>query len=136
MLRKILPETILDKGLSNSVQRPKCPGMKYKHYAPRADVEVVMGDKENIRKYISKKLKENSNAGVMTYCGGDYEDAVCVMSAGYTMEQYASKLFYNLRVFDEYKVDKIYAEFFDEDGMGTAVRNRLYKSAGNHITEV
>ena len=72
----------------------------------------------------------------MTYKGGDYDDAVCVLSSGYNMKEYAAKLFYNLRVFDEYKVDKVYAEFEDEGGIGVAVRNRLYKSAGNHITEV
>ena len=110
--------------------------MKYKHYSPKADVEVVMGDKKNVREYIIKQLETEKNAGVMTYKGGDYENAVCILSAGDDMSEYAAKLFYNLRVFDEYGVGKIFAEFASEDGIGYAVRNRLYKAAGNNITEV
>ena len=136
MIQKILPDVAEDKCTTSDVKKPKCPGMKYKHYAPKADVEVVEGSKENVRNYIKARLKIYKNAGVMTYRGGDYEDAVCVLSGGDTMQQYAAKLFYNLRVFDEYKVDKIFAEFAEENGIGTAVRNRLYKSAGNNITEV
>jgi len=135
-IKEILPNTILDKGLISSSQKPKSPGMKYKHYSPKAIVEVVMGKKDNVRAYISDKLKENKNSGVMTYKGGDYDNAVCVLSAGNNMEEYAASLFYNLRVFDEYRVDKIFAEFCKEDGLGIAVGNRLFKSAGNNITEV
>ena len=135
-IQKILPDAVLDKGITVSVEKPKCPGMKYTHYSPKADVEVVTGVKENVRRYIELQLEKNKNSGVMTYKGGDYDDAVCVLSSGYNMKEYAAKLFYNLRVFDEYKVDKVYAEFEDEGGIGVAVRNRLYKSAGNHITEV
>lgn len=135
-VKKILPNAVMDKGLSSSTQRPKCPGMKYKHYSPKADVEVVMGEKENVRAYIDNRLKNEKNTGVMTYKGGDYENAVCILSAGNSMSEYAAKLFYNLRVFDEYGVSKIYAEFSNEGGIGDAVRNRLYKAAGNNITEV
>lgn len=135
-IRSVLPAAVLDNGLFSSRSRPKCPGMKYRHYSPKASVEIVQGNKENVRRYISSRLEEESNAGVMTYKGGDYDNAVCVLSAGSDMREYAFRLFYNLRVFDEYKVDKIYAEFADEGGMGIAVRNRLYKSAGNNITEV
>ena len=135
-IRTVLPNAVMDKGLVSANERPKCPGMKYKHYSPKADVEVVMGDKKNVREYITKQLETEKNAGVMTYKGGDYENAVCILSAGDDMSEYAAKLFYNLRVFDEYGVSKIFAEFASEDGIGYAVRNRLYKAAGNNITEV
>lgn len=136
MINEFLPNAILDSGLLNEADKPKCPGMKYKHYSPKADVEVVCGDKENVRQYIKKQLVKYSDCGVLTYKGGDYDNAICVLSGGETMEQYASKLFYNLRVFDEYKVSKVYAEFSDESGIGVAVKNRLYKAAGNKITRV
>lgn len=136
MIKEIFPNATEDKCTFSDVEKPKCPGMKYKHYAPKAEVQVVVGVKENIRRYIENQLKINTNCGVMTYRGGDYSDAVCVLSAGNDMNDYASKLFYNLRVFDEYKVDRVYAEFTEEGGIGTAVRNRLYKSAGNNIIEV
>lgn len=137
MIKKYIPEAKLDIAVMQEAKKPRCPGMKYKHYSPKANVEVVCGtNKESIREYISNQLKHNESCGVMTYKGGDYDDAVCVLSSGNTMEQYASSLFYNLRVFDEYGVSKIYAEFINEEGMGIAVKNRLFKAAGNNITEV
>ncbi len=136
MIQKLLPKASLDPGLLQDNVKAKCPGMKYKHYSPKADVEIVCGDKNKVRSYICGKLSVESNCGVMIYKGGDYDNAICVLSAGNTMEEYAAKLFYNLRVFDEYGVDKVYAEFNDEAGIGVAVKNRLYKAAGNNITKV
>ena len=136
MIREFLPDAQLDANLTNSVQKPKCPGMKYKHYSPKAEVEVVCGEKDQIRQYIQNSITEKDRCGVYTYKGGDYDNALCVISGGDTMEEYASRLFYSLRVFDEYRVDKIFAEFTEEDGIGVAVKNRLYKAAGNNITRV
>lgn len=136
MINSVISDAIYDPAFMKENQKPKCPGMKYKHYAPKADVEVISGNKDDVRNYILSKLVTEKNAGVLTYCGGDYDNAKCVLSGGFSMEEYASKLFYNLRVFDEYKVSKIYAEFSEEDGIGIAVRNRLFKSAGNKITKV
>lgn len=136
MIKTILPDAVYDNHLNEAIQKPKCPGMKYKHYSPVAEVEVVCGSKENVRNYIANALLSDTNCGVFTYKGGDYDNARCVISGGDTMEEYASKLFYSLRVFDEYKVNKIFAEFIEEDGIGVAVKNRLFKAAGNNITRV
>lgn len=136
MIKDIFSNATEDRCTFSDVEKPKCPGMKYKHYAPKAEVQVVIGNKENTHRYIENQLIKHKNSGVMTYKGGDYSDAACVLSAGNNMNEYAAKLFYNLRVFDEYKVEKVFAEFAEEDGIGTAVRNRLYKSAGNNVIEV
>lgn len=136
MIKKLLPDAEYDAMLMSETDKPKCPGMKYKHYSPKADVEVVCGCKNDIRMYIQEALSREPNAGVLTYKGGDYDLAVCVLSGGNTMEEYAASLFYNLRVFDEYKVSKVYAEFMEEQGIGVAVKNRLFKAAGNKITRV
>lgn len=136
MISKLIPGAVHDVSIDTEVAKPKCPGMKYKHYSPKADVEVVMGDRKSVKNYISEKLNEENNSAVLTCFGHDYENAVCVLNAGNTMNEYASGLFYNLRVFDEYGVDKVYAEFYEADGIGVAVRNRLFKAAGNKITKV
>jgi L-threonylcarbamoyladenylate synthase len=136
MISKLIPGAVHDVSIDTEVAKPKCPGMKYKHYSPKADVEVVMGDRESVKNYISEKLNEENNSAVLTCFGHDYENAVCVLNAGNTMNEYASGLFYNLRVFDEYGVKKVYAEFYEADGIGVAVRNRLFKAAGNKITKV
>ncbi len=136
MISKVIPGVTYDKGIFAQTDKPKSPGMKYKHYSPKAEVEVVVGKSDDARKYISSKLEENNNCGVLTFFGNDYDSARCVLSVSNSMEEYASKLFYNLRVFDEYKVDKIYAEFIEADGIGVAIKNRLFKAAGNNITRV
>lgn len=136
MIKEILPNVIHDKSILSSADKPKCPGMKYKHYSPKAEVIVICGEKPNVHSHIQKTLLKDKNAGVLTYCGGDYENASCVLSGGNTMEEYAAKLFYNLRVFDEYGVDKIFAEFNEEAGIGVAVKNRLFKAAGNNVIRV
>lgn len=138
MLKEIHPDSCIDPALlkNDFVQRPRCPGMKYTHYSPKADVIVVCGLKEKRTDYINAQLNTVKNAGVMVYGGGNYKDAKCVLSAGYTMQEYGRKLFYNLRSFDENGVDTVFAEFEIEDGIGEAVKNRLYKSAGYNIVNV
>lgn len=138
MLKAIHPDSCMDNALNSGgeVVKPRCPGMKYTHYSPKADVIVVCGDKKKRTEYIQSQLDKVSNAGVMTYCGGKYPNAKCVIAAGDTMDEYGHNLFLNLRMFDENGVDTIYAEFEIESGMGDAVKNRLYKSAGFNIVNV
>lgn len=136
MLQEIIPDAYLDSGLIDQNSIPKCPGQKYTHYSPDAKVIVVQGDKENVRAYINSKLDSDESCGVLTYRGGAYPDASLVLDAGNTMNDYAHNLFSHLRTFDKYGVNIIYAEFEIEQGMGTAVRNRLYKAAGHTVVEV
>lgn len=136
MLCKIESNSSLDKGLLNNEQKPKSPGMKYTHYSPKAQVIVVCGNKQNREKYISQQLLKGENIGVLTYDGGNYNGAVCVINAGNSMQQYAKSLFYNLRLFDENNAKTVYCEFCEEGGIGEAVKNRLYKAAGQNVVYV
>lgn len=133
MLTEINPLSVIDKGLFADDEKPKCPGMKYTHYSPKAKVVVIYGDKQKREEYIFGCLKLNSNCGVLTYCGGNYPDAAFVINAGDNMSEYAKSLFYNLRMFDEKGIDTVYAEFDDDSGIGYAVKNRLFKSAGFNV---
>lgn len=138
MLKGVHPDSCMDEALltTEEVAKPRCPGMKYTHYSPKADVVVVCGEKQKRTEYICSMLEGNADVGVMTFGGGVYDNAKCVLSAGDTMEEYGQRLFYNLRVFDENGVDIVYAEFENRDGMGDAVKNRLFKSAGYNIVNV
>jgi L-threonylcarbamoyladenylate synthase len=136
MLKDVVPETIMDSKIFQFVDKPKCPGMKYTHYSPKADVIVVSGDKESRRKYIQNEILNKESVGVLSFDGNVYENADCVISAGDDMHSYAKTLFYNLRLFDEHNIKTVYAEFRDQDGIGVAVKNRLFKSAGFNIVNV
>lgn len=106
---------------------PKCPGMKYTHYSPKAEVFAV-NDIKNIT------LPENGKTAVITY--DMYKDCAKnsrFYSAGGTDKEYAARLFYLLRKADEDGVETIYASLPENKGIGVAVRNRLLKSAGGKI---
>ena len=105
----------IDKNILHSIaadEVPKCPGMKYKHYAPNAEV-----------------------TGVLTMYGAVYDKAV-MLSAGSTNKEYAKNLFAALREFDELGVEVVFAEFSEKDGYGLAVKNRLYKAAAQRVIHV
>lgn len=136
MISALIPDAELDAGLIDADSVPKCPGLKYKHYSPKADVIVVQGSKNAVSDYIRSQLTQNPSCGVLTYKGGTYAEAKLVLDAGADMTQYAHNLFSHLRTFDKHGVSTVYAEFSPEAGIGTAVRNRLYKAAGHHIIEV
>jgi L-threonylcarbamoyladenylate synthase len=140
MLREVVPETEVDSHILKSVsadEQPKCPGMKYKHYSPDAEVIVVEGEKAAVREKINELLEENSDkvTGVLTMYQSAYDNAV-ILSAGNSNKDYARLLFSALREFDSLGVEIVFAEFCEQDGYGLAVKNRLYKAAGNNVIHV
>ena len=116
---------------------PKCPGMKYKHYAPNAEVTVVEGEKDAVQSKIKELLEQTEGkvTGVLTMYGAVYDKAV-MLSAGSTNKEYAKNLFAELREFDELGVEVVFAEFSEKDGYGLAVKNRLYKAAAQRVIHV
>ncbi len=139
-LKKVVPTIKIDKNILRSIgadEVPKSPGMKYKHYAPNAEVTVIEGEKENVQRKIKELLSDNEGkiAGVLAMYGADYDNAV-ILSAGESNKEYAKNLFSALREFDRLGVEKVYAEFCEKDGYGLAVKNRLYKAAAQRVIHV
>lgn len=137
MLREICADTGVDKNVLSSAapgEKPKCPGTKYKHYAPNADVTVVEGSCDSVRAKIKELIAENKGKviGVLTMYESAYDDAVIISTSG-TNKGYARDLFSALREFDKLGCDVVFAEFCENDGVGLAVKNRLYKSAGGNV---
>lgn len=140
MLKDVVPETIIDNHILESLgegEKPLCPGMKYKHYAPDAEVTVIEGNMEAVKAEIDKRLNENSDkiCGVLTMSEHCYDSAV-IVHGGLTNKEYARNLFDALRRFDELGVQIVFAEFENRDGYGLAIRNRLYKSAAHRVIKV
>lgn len=140
MLRAVVPETEVDAHVLKSAEpeeQPKCPGMKYKHYAPEAEVVVIEGERNDVQSKIRALLAENHGkvTGVLTMYGNTYDDAIMI-SAGDNNKAYAKNLFSALRSFDELGAEIVFAEFCEQDGYGLAVRNRLYKAAGGNVIHV
>ena len=134
MSKEVLPDITEEKTAPHTGDfKPKCPGMKYKHYAPKAKVIVFEG---NSREKIEEKLAENRKNGIKTgvFCkdGSEYE-CECIIHWGENAEDMAAKMFSALRDFDKSGVDEILCGMPEENGIGAGVRNRIYKSAGFDI---
>lgn len=139
-LTDVVPETVADPHILKSLndgEKPKCPGMKYKHYAPDAEVTVVEGEMKAVHEKINELLKENRDkvCGVMTMSNNAYDSAV-ILCAGNSNKEYARNMFSMLREFDRLGVEIVFAEFKECDGYGLAVRNRLYKAAAQRVIYV
>ena len=123
--------------------RPKAPGMKYRHYAPHADLQLVEGETdkvvETINALVQEKLAEGKKVGVI--CTDETRDRfplgeVRSVGARAKQETIAHNLFAVLREFDDLDVDCIYSESFSKDHLGQAIMNRLTKAAGYHVLKV
>ena len=136
MLCEILPETVMDKGLYTPPEEgsvPKCPGMKYKHYSPDAQVIVFETGMENkVPEYI-EKFKNKKTA---VYCkNGESYPCENIKFWGENAFDMAKNLFEDLRCFDIEGVEVILCIAPEMSCMGQSVRNRLYKSAGYNIVK-
>ena len=139
-LLEIAPDAELDRNVLNSIgegEQPLCPGMKYKHYSPDAEVTVVEGKLSAVKTRIDGLLKENAGrvCGVLTMSGNAYDGAILI-HGGDTNREFARNLFASLREFDALGAEVVFAEFEARDGYALAVRNRLYKAAAQRIIRV
>ena len=146
MLRETVGRVEIDPAIQappSADLRPKAPGMKYRHYAPHADLQLVEGETdkvvETINALVKEKLAEGKKVGVI--CTDETKDRFPqgeVRSVGLRAkeETIAHNLFAVLREFDDLDVDCIYSESFSKDHLGQAIMNRLTKAAGYHVLKV
>lgn len=139
-LEEVLGTVAVDEAvtrLMSTDEKPRAPGMKYRHYAPKAPVTVVRGSAEKTAQYIAQHLEPGDGVicflnYVNLYDGFPVED---IGPAGDLPAQ-AQRLFQALRAFDSLPVRRIFAQSPSSDGLGLAVTNRLNKAAGFHIIDL
>ncbi len=145
MLLEVVEQVDIDRTIlsADSGLKPKAPGMKYRHYAPRGELTIVEGERERVTAYINQMAKESRANGekVGIICTDEtvmQYHADSVKSAGTRQDEttIARELFRILREFDDEKVDVMYSEAFDDGGIGQAIMNRLMKAAGHRVVNV
>ena len=144
MLEEVVGKVEIDKGLEADAKvAPKAPGMKYRHYAPKAELMIVEGASEAVIAKINALVKENEAQGIRTGVIGTEEtigryEAGLVKSMGSRSDELSisSHLYGILREFDESDAKIIYSESFEEGALGSAIMNRLLKAAGHKIIYV
>lgn len=144
MLEKVVGTVEIDKGLAvNAKTAPKAPGMKYRHYAPKAELMIVEGTAKAVTEKINALVKENEAKGISSGIIGTEETIAAylsglVKSMGTRSDELSisSHLYKILREFDESDVQVIYSESFEQGAMGSAIMNRLLKAAGHKVITV
>lgn len=146
MLEDIVGKVEIDKAILGPMTedaKPKAPGMKYRHYAPKADFKMVRGEQSKVADYINVEAEQLIEKGfkvgiiasdetVNNYkCGdivsiGSREDEITI----------SRNLYRVLRDFDDKKIDYILGETFENDELGQAIMNRLMKAAGYNVEDV
>ena len=144
MLEEVIGTVKMDKGLisADSSVHPKAPGMKYRHYAPKAELIVVEGEEEDVVQAISrmasKALQKGQIPGIIASeeTFSRYREGLVQCIGSRKDEKSIAKHLYNvLRSFDDSKADVIYSEAFYTPKMGQAIMNRLLKAAGHRIIQ-
>ncbi len=139
-LEDVLGEVEVDDAVRRLMapgERPRAPGMKYRHYAPRAPVTVVKGDPDKTAGYIVARMGEKSGIICFDEFNGYFRGRP-VETIGPAADQAAQarRIFEALRAFDHMDVTDIWAQSPEDTGLGLAVTNRLNKAAGFHIIEI
>lgn len=142
MLKEVLGSIKLDGGITKKNETdaaPLAPGMKYKHYAPRAQVYLLKGTADKITAFLAEKLAEDGNTGVLCFDElAEKLDGKYIVPFGKTDDEgaHAKRLFKALRYFDDVEVNKIYATAVGTEGIDLATYNRMLKASGYTIIEV
>ncbi|MBQ9342336.1 MAG: threonylcarbamoyl-AMP synthase [Lachnospiraceae bacterium] len=142
--RKVTLDAAVD-GVSKDAH-PKAPGMKYRHYAPKAELILVEGEEAHVLNTIIDKASlatVNNPIGLMlkeahvTYVRERLfkipKEALIIKSIGDKEAEIAHELYKVLREFDEENVGIIYSESVGNGGLGRAVHNRMIRAAGHNI---
>ncbi|MCB2289195.1 threonylcarbamoyl-AMP synthase [Clostridium sp. CS001] len=145
MLKEVDKDIYIDKSIMSKQTedfKPKAPGMKYRHYAPKSPVKIICGDLEKTVAKINEIVQNNIGNKKIGIIATDetkelypYGTVISLGSRDH-LDIVGRNLFEVLRSFDDIDVDLILSEAFDEKGIGVAIMNRLKKSAGFDITYV
>lgn len=135
MLREYC-HVVIDSGVLEKLDagaKVLSPGMKYKHYSPKAEVYIVKGTDSSISSFLNSHSVNKT--GFLGFGSEDPADCVISFPYGKTAEEQAENLFSSLREADAAGCSEVYVRMPDTAGMGLAVYNRLLRSAGFRIID-
>ena len=142
MLEDVIGPVEMDRGLTadDPNVHPKAPGMKYRHYAPKASLTIVEGPAgavmDKIRLLARQEEERGGRVGIIATdeTAASYPVGI-VKSVGTRTDELSisSHLYGILREFDQLQVTRIYSEAFETPMLGQAIMNRLMKAAGHQV---
>ena len=127
-----LSPAILEKLAEGEVARS--PGMKYKHYAPRADITILDGTFEQFKAYVEAHAAQNPACLCFAGEGAKLAPFPCVeYGREGDGDDQARHIFRSLRALDEQGDRVVYARCPRKDGVSMAVYNRLIRAAAFRV---
>jgi len=141
MLEKYWDIVYIDLGLNDKNIKPKSPGQKYKHYAPDAEVLVLIGDDTSFRNEVNRLFLENQNKkiGLMVFDNDKkiYNNKDVIYMGNKEDLSYMGKiLFDSLRKMDQKGIELIIVRGVEEEGYGLSIMNRLKKAASQNVRRI
>lgn len=145
MLEEVIGEVHTDRAILEPLTddgAAKSPGIKHRHYAPNAAMEIVKGVEISVSRYINREiLKDNTNGirSVVLCCkehSKNYPFDKIILGSIRHPETIAENLFNALREIDKQRYDKAYVQFYETGGLNAAIMNRLLKAANHNVVDV
>ncbi|MBE6673276.1 MAG: threonylcarbamoyl-AMP synthase [Ruminococcaceae bacterium] len=140
MLESVFPSVQIDDCSMRPIgkdEKPAAPGMKYRHYAPRAKVIVLDGESDAVLRFQQNAARDDTVGILCIDTHLAQIEGKHVYSLGKDPSQMAKNLFAALRSFDSHaEIQTIYAVMPPKDGIGMAVHNRLMKAAGFSVLKL
>lgn len=133
-LEQVVGTVLVADALQDKTEKPKAPGMKYKHYSPEVPLVLVNGTAEMMQTIINREQASGKSVGVLAR-----SSIITTLSAdqliplGEQLPEIAAHLYDALRICKRTEIDVIICETFPEIGIGDAIMNRLRKAASNEI---
>ncbi|HLR52970.1 MAG TPA: L-threonylcarbamoyladenylate synthase [Candidatus Avamphibacillus sp.] len=133
-LEEVVGEVGMDSALHQQGEKPRAPGMKYRHYSPEVPLVLVEGNAATLQKVIDQKKQEFNRIGLIASSEmASHLVADEMITLGENINDVATHLYDALRKFKKGSVDLIVCETFERKGIGEAVMNRLRKAASDYI---
>lgn len=140
MLVKVSPNIILASGMLENIdiKNPESPGMKYKHYAPKANVIILKGEKEAVQKYFNMIKAKDSYILVANESLSLYNTLSCALSFGekFNPASFGKNLYSTFRDLDSKGAKDIYIEYQGEKGILLALYNRMLRASGFKVVNL
>lgn len=141
MIESLLKMPIIDGAIHITTEKPKSPGMKYKHYAPKGRVHLLDGSIHDVIAYIEKAIQATSKRHVGVIGVEEVVrsiEGVFKVSLGdqHNLKEVGHNLFDALRQMDDLEIEDIYIHTFEHNDLGEAIMNRLSKASNYQIIKL
>lgn len=140
-LKEIIPDLVIDKAVFTEPEKDEAvssPGMKYKHYSPKARIILIESDKDKFIAFLKEKRKKDKNIFALIFLEeqAEIEKPFLVYGEEKNSNSQAERLFDCLRQLDEMNCSVCYAHAPNKSGVGLAVYNRLIRAAAFEVIKI